>query len=148
ACSRRRNGAPDSRALRAGADRARSVVGIRCGHVPDHRIHVRLLHQALRAVRLKDSEKDMKLGLIGLPKSGKTTIFNALTGSRAAVTAYAAKAEPNLAVVSVGDPRVVRLVQMYRPKKTVYATIEVVDFVGLEEARSNKDALSSDVVQL
>jgi hypothetical protein len=90
----------------------------------------------------------MKIGLIGLPKSGKTTIFNALTGSKAPVAAYTtAKAEPNIAVVNVSDPRVGRLAELYRPKKTIHATIEVVDFVGLEEARS-KETLSSEVVQL
>ena len=48
----------------------------------------------------------MKIGLIGLPNSGKTTIFNALTKMEANVTAYSdAKAEPNVAVVSVDDDR-------------------------------------------
>ena len=58
----------------------------------------------------------MKLGLIGLPNSGKTTIFNALTKSEAQVTAYASeKAEPNLAVVEVLDERITHLSEMYKP---------------------------------
>ena len=73
----------------------------------------------------------MKIGLLGLPNSGKTTIFNALTKSNAEVAAYAsAKAEPNIAVVTVADERVDRLAGMYSPKKVTYATVEVVDFVG------------------
>lgn len=76
----------------------------------------------------------MKIGLLGLPGSGKTTIFNALTGADVPVGGYGSgKAEPNLAVVTVADERVDRLAEMYRPKKVVYATIEFVDFVGFSE---------------
>jgi tRNA U34 5-carboxymethylaminomethyl modifying GTPase MnmE/TrmE len=65
----------------------------------------------------------MKIGLFGLPKSGKTTLFNALTKSEAPVSAYASsKAEPNIAIVKVSDERVKRLSEMYKPKKTVFAT--------------------------
>jgi len=73
----------------------------------------------------------MNIGIIGLPKSGKTTIFNALTGQNAEVTEYASgKVEPNVAVVDVGDPRVDELSKRYQPKKTIYATIEFIDFVA------------------
>ncbi len=72
----------------------------------------------------------MNIGIIGLPKSGKTTIFNALTGLDAEVADYAsAKIEPNVGVVDVGDPRVDRLSEMYQPKRTIYATTEFIDFV-------------------
>jgi hypothetical protein len=91
----------------------------------------------------------MKIGLVGLPNSGKTTIFNALTKSQAAVTAYAStKLEPNVSVVQVGDDRVRRLSEMYRPKKTIYATIEMADFVGLREGASKDEAVSGDLLQL
>ena len=74
----------------------------------------------------------MKIGLIGLPNSGKTTIFNALTKMEANVTAYSnVKAEPNVAVVSVDDDRLLSLTDMYKPKKTNGATIEMIDFPGL-----------------
>lgn len=73
----------------------------------------------------------MNIGIIGLPKAGKTTIFNALTGQEAEVAEYASgKVEPNIAVVDVGDPRVGELSAMYQPKKTIYATTEFIDFVG------------------
>jgi ribosome-binding ATPase len=73
----------------------------------------------------------MNIGIIGLPKAGKTTIFNALTGQEAEVAEYASgKVEPNIAVVDVGDPRVEKLSAMYQPKKTIYATTEFIDFVG------------------
>lgn len=85
----------------------------------------------------------MKIGLIGLPNSGKTTIFNALTKSRAEVTSYAnSKSEPNLAVIDVIDERVTRLAEIYQPKKTTYANIEIIDFVGLSEGSAKGEAFS------
>jgi len=86
----------------------------------------------------------MKIGLIGLPNSGKTTIFNALTKSKAEVTEYASKkAEPNIAVVNVIDDRVNYLSAMYKPKKTVYATIEFIDFVLPAKESEESDVFSS-----
>ena len=74
----------------------------------------------------------MEIGLIGLPNSGKTTIFNALTGRAAAVTTYTdTTSKPNVAVVDVVDERIKRLSEMYHPKKTIYATVQFVDFAGL-----------------
>lgn len=91
----------------------------------------------------------MKIGLIGLPKSGKTTIFNALTKSEAEVDAYSSgKTEPNLAVVNVGDERIDKLHDMYDPKKTTYATIELIDFVGMAKGNKNEGAFPSDLLQL
>ena len=92
----------------------------------------------------------MKIGLFGLPKTGKTTLFNALTKSRAQVADYTvAKAEPNIAIVKVGDPRVTRLSEMYKPKKTTYATIEFVDFVGVSEgAIKDEDAFPTALMKL
>jgi len=87
----------------------------------------------------------MKLGLIGLPKSGKTTIFKALTKSKAEVNAFSnKKAEPNLAIMEVGDERVRRLSQIYLPKKTTFATIEIIDFVGLSTGSAKQSTLSSE----
>jgi GTP-binding protein YchF len=73
----------------------------------------------------------MKIGLIGLTKSGKTTIFNALTRMDVAIDQYStARDEPNVAVVQVADPRITRLSEMYKPKKTTHATLECIDFGG------------------
>jgi len=71
----------------------------------------------------------LSCGLVGLPYCGKTTIFNAITAAGA--SGYGAS-EMNRAVVNVPDRRIERLVEMYRPPKVVYATLEVVDIPGLK----------------
>jgi GTP-binding protein YchF len=85
----------------------------------------------------------MKIGLIGLPRSGKTTVFNALTRSGPAVASRSKEKEPNVAVVKVLDDRVEHLSEIYVPKKTVYAAVEVVDFAGLKEAPVKEETFSS-----
>jgi GTP-binding protein YchF len=84
----------------------------------------------------------MKIGLLGLPGSGKTTVFNALTKAEAPTARSNGKAEPNISVVRVLDERVDRLSEIYDPRKTVYATVEFVDFVGLAESAERKDTFS------
>jgi ribosome-binding ATPase len=86
----------------------------------------------------------MRIGLIGLQGSGKTTVFNALTKMEAPVAGHAkGRVEPNLAVVRVMDERVDRLSQIYRPRKTVYATIELADFTGLAEGVARGETFST-----
>lgn len=76
----------------------------------------------------------MRLGIIGLPNSGKTTIFNALTGSSYPAEAFSSgQLEVHTAVVSVPDPRVEHLKQVYSPKKTTYATVTYTDIGGLDK---------------
>jgi GTP-binding protein YchF len=84
----------------------------------------------------------MKIGLLGLPRSGKTTVFNALTKAEAPVAHAGGKVEPNISVVKVLDERVDRLSEIYDPKKTVYATVEFVDFIGIAESVERKDIFS------
>lgn len=74
----------------------------------------------------------MKLGIIGLPQSGKTTIFNALTRGNTPTTASAGRIEVHTAVVDVPDPRVEVLSAMFNPRKTVYAKVTYADIAGLE----------------
>ena len=74
----------------------------------------------------------MKLGIIGLPQSGKTTIFNVLTRGNAPTTASAGRIEIHTAVVDVPDPRVDQLSAMFKPKKTIYAKVTYADIAGLE----------------
>ncbi len=79
----------------------------------------------------------MELGIIGLPTSGKTTIFNALTrGDRPTASASLGKLETFTAIVDVPDARVERLSEMFKPKKTIYAKVTYTDFAGLDRGMS------------
>ena len=74
----------------------------------------------------------MKLGIIGLPQSGKTTLFNAVTRGTVPTGASTGKMEVHTAVVDVPDPRVDQLAAIYKPKKTIYAKVTYADIAGLE----------------
>ena len=76
----------------------------------------------------------MQLGIIGLARAGRTTVFNAVTRSKAEVGSYSSEDRLNVGVVSVPDSRVDELSKLYKPKKTTYATIEYVDFPAAGES--------------
>jgi GTP-binding protein YchF len=74
----------------------------------------------------------MKIGLVGLPKSGKTTLFNLLTGSAVTTSRFdGGRAELHTGIARVPDSRVDRLSALFNPKKTTYASFEVVDLAGI-----------------
>ncbi|PDW00900.1 redox-regulated ATPase YchF [Candidatus Chloroploca asiatica] len=84
----------------------------------------------------------MKIAIIGLPNSGKTTVFNALTRGTAETTAYASgQLEPNLATVKVPDNRLAVLTGMFKPKKTTFADVQYVDVAGLSGSRREGEGL-------
>src|SRR5688572_16545562 len=72
----------------------------------------------------------MKIGLVGFPGSGKSTVFNALTGLSAETGYRAARGKTNLGVVKVPDRRVDALAELYAPKKKTYAEITFSDVAG------------------
>jgi len=76
----------------------------------------------------------MRLGIIGLPQAGKTTIFNALTRGDQPVTMSGGRIEIRTAVVDVPDGRVDRLVELFHPQKMAYAKVTYADIAGLEGA--------------
>lgn len=79
----------------------------------------------------------MKVGIIGFARSGKTTIFNALTGAHAAVGTFGAR-DSNLAVLKVPDSRVDRLAEIFKPKKITYAEFQFVDVAPNETGGEQK----------
>ena len=78
----------------------------------------------------------MRLGIIGLPQSGKTTVFNALTRGNLPVTTSGGRFEVHTGVVDVPDERVDRLSGMFKPKKTIYAKVTYADIAGLEGSKA------------
>ena len=77
----------------------------------------------------------MQIGIVGLPYSGKTTLFQTITNTHLDPEALAKK-ESNMAMVKVPDERLDKLTEIFQPKKKVNATIEVVDVVGLQKGDS------------
>lgn len=86
----------------------------------------------------------MKLGMVGLPNVGKSTLFNALTNAGAESANYPfCTIEPNVGVVSVPDERLDFLAQMYEPKKFTPAVLEFVDIAGLVKGASKGEGLGN-----
>jgi hypothetical protein len=83
-------------------------------------------------------EKTMQLGIIGLPQSGKTTLFNALTRGDIPTGISGGKVEVHTAVIDVPDKRIDRLTEIFQPKKVVHAKVTYADIAGLEGKSSEK----------
>jgi ribosome-binding ATPase len=97
---------------------------------------------------IQRKERDLKIAIIGLANSGKTTIFNALTGMNLETAPYPTPAsEPHLGVVKVPDPRVERLSEIYSPKKKTYATVEYIDYVGLTKGDMEQNRKVFDLIK-
>lgn len=90
----------------------------------------------------------MKVSIIGLANSGKTTIFNALTNQRIETTAYpTSSGEPHIGIVKVPDSRLEILSALFKPKKTTHASIEYIDFIGLTKGDVKQNRKVFDLIK-
>ena len=90
----------------------------------------------------------MKIAIIGLSNSGKTTVFNALTGMNIEATVYATvTGEPNIGVVKVPDARIDTLSDIFKPKKTTNAAIEYIDYIGLTKGDVKQNRKVFDLIK-
>lgn len=86
----------------------------------------------------------MKLGIVGLPNVGKSTLFNAITKAGAEAANYPfCTIEPNIGIVTVPDERITKLHEVYNSRKTIYATIEFCDIAGLVKGASKGEGLGN-----
>jgi ribosome-binding ATPase len=91
----------------------------------------------------------LTIGIIGLPQSGKTTLFNALTKAGAPISGYATSTvQANIAVVQVPDARLQPLADIFKPKKVTPTTVEFVDVAGMGQAaqahKEKREGLSAE----
>lgn len=90
----------------------------------------------------------MKTAIIGLANSGKTTIFNALTGLNLETTVYPTQTgEPHTGIVKVPDKRLDKLAEIYNPKKTTHATVEYIDYLGLTKGDTAQNRKVFDLIK-
>jgi GTP-binding protein YchF len=90
----------------------------------------------------------VKIAIIGLSNTGKTTLFNALTGQNIETTVYPTTAgEPHLGMVKVPDARLDKLTEIFKPKKTTHATIEYIDYIGLTKGDMEQNKKVFDFIK-
>ena len=86
----------------------------------------------------------MQVGIVGLPRSGKTTVFNAATRGRVEVASYRPGGQPNVGVAKVPDARLQRLAEVYQPKRVVQAEVTYIDTPGAPEGLGESQGIAGE----
>ena len=103
-----------------------------------------MAENAVKSIHLKEKYREMKLGIVGLPNVGKSTLFNSLTKAGAVSANYPfCTIDPNVGVVTVPDERLNLLGDFYKSKKVTPAVIEFVDIAGLVKGASKGEGLGN-----
>ncbi len=88
----------------------------------------------------------MEIALIGLPNSGKTTVFNAITGANVEVTPFSGgKFEPHTQIIKVPDERIDNLSKLYNPRRTIYATVKITDIPGIKKGDMQNEKIATEI---
>lgn len=90
----------------------------------------------------------MEIGIIGLAKCGKTTIFNALSNGTAVVSPYSRASKPNLGVAKVNDHRLTKMVEIFKPQREVHAEVRYVDFPSNPETPDRSQAITGELLNM